>query len=139
MRKFILLGAALGVAFAVLIQPPATAGNKVDVCHKDKNVLNISSNAVNAHLAHGDNVVSNEACNGVDDDCDQVIDEGVSGTFYLDADGDGRGSPDDSVTGCDVPDGYVKNDLDSDDDDPCAPSEKNEACDEQKNAQFPGK
>lgn len=27
---------------------------KVDVCHKNKNTLNVSSNAIHAHLAHGD-------------------------------------------------------------------------------------
>ena len=32
-----------------------------------------------------------EACNGVDDDCDGEIDEGVRTTFFLDADGDGHG------------------------------------------------
>jgi hypothetical protein len=32
-----------------------------------------------------------EACNGVDDDCDGVIDNGVQLTFYRDIDGDGYG------------------------------------------------
>ncbi|HID29351.1 MAG TPA: hypothetical protein EYP19_05030, partial [Desulfobacterales bacterium] len=32
-----------------------------------------------------------EVCNGVDDDCDGQIDEGVKNTYYKDADGDGYG------------------------------------------------
>jgi hypothetical protein len=34
-----------------------------------------------------------EACNGLDDDCDTNTDEGVTTTFYRDADGDGHGDP----------------------------------------------
>ena len=46
-----------------------------------------------------------EACNGVDDDCDGLVDEGVISTRYDDADGDGHGAassttcPDDSGGG----------------------------------------
>ena len=42
-----------------------------------------------------------EACNGIDDDCDTLIDEGVQTTFYRDADGDGFGNPNvTSTCGC---------------------------------------
>jgi hypothetical protein len=34
------------------------SGGKVDVCHKGKKTLNISSNAVPAHLGHGDSLGS---------------------------------------------------------------------------------
>jgi hypothetical protein len=35
-----------------------------------------------------------ETCDGVDNDCDGEIDEGVSDTWYADADGDGYGDAD---------------------------------------------
>lgn len=49
-----------------------------------------------------------EACNGVDDDCDGQIDDGVTTTFYVDADGDGFGSaaPGSSVQACGKPAGH---------------------------------
>ncbi len=33
-----------------------------------------------------------ESCNGIDDDCDALVDEGVLTAWYLDADGDGYGA-----------------------------------------------
>jgi hypothetical protein len=49
-----------------------------------------------------------EACNGIDDDCDSAIDEGLAVlTWYLDADGDGYGDSNSSVLACTMPSGYV--------------------------------
>jgi hypothetical protein len=59
-----------------------------------------------------------EACNGEDDDCDGVIDDGVSqgtDTYYADTDGDGFGDAGSFVEACEQPDGYVSNDDDCDD------------------------
>ncbi|MBK6534025.1 MAG: hypothetical protein IPF99_31955 [Deltaproteobacteria bacterium] len=56
-----------------------------------------------------------EVCNGIDDDCDGVIDDGVSGTWYRDADGDGYGDPGARVTGCSAPGGYISNSSDCND------------------------
>ena len=56
-----------------------------------------------------------EVCNGIDDDCDTLVDEGVTTTYYADADGDGYGDPDDSVDACTAPAGYVDNSDDCDD------------------------
>jgi alpha-tubulin suppressor-like RCC1 family protein len=56
-----------------------------------------------------------EACNGADDDCDGTIDEGVTRTYYRDADGDGFGLLSMSVTGCAAPAGYVATSTDCDD------------------------
>src|SRR5690554_6926757 len=81
--------------------------------------------------ADGDGVVASEDCNdhdatvypgapglcdGIDNDCDGVVDnDPVNGrTFYADADGDGYGDPDDVVIACDPPEGYVYNADDCD-------------------------
>jgi hypothetical protein len=64
------------------------------------------------------NPTATEACNGVDDDCDDGIDEpGATGeaTWYADADGDGYGDPTLAASACDAPAGYVADDTDCDD------------------------
>ncbi len=48
-----------------------------------------------------------EQCNGLDDDCDGVIDDGVKTTFYRDGDGDGFGTTQSTATACVVPAGFV--------------------------------
>lgn len=56
-----------------------------------------------------------ELCNTLDDDCDGSIDENVQNTYFLDADGDLYGDPDDLVFACSSPIGYVSNSMDCDD------------------------
>lgn len=56
-----------------------------------------------------------EVCNGVDDNCNGQIDEGVTTIFYADADGDGYGNATVSTQACTVPSGYVSNSTDCDD------------------------
>lgn len=48
-----------------------------------------------------------EVCNNLDDDCDQLIDEGIGTLFFADSDGDGFGNPSSSVLACVAPLGYV--------------------------------
>jgi len=60
----------------------------------------------------GDNV---ESCNGVDDDCDGFIDEGVKSTYYLDSDGDGFGSSIASTLMCAPSGSYIDDNTDCDD------------------------
>jgi len=50
-----------------------------------------------------------EVCDGADNDCDTLVDEGVQVTAYADQDGDGAGDPDASILVCTIPDGYVGN------------------------------
>jgi hypothetical protein len=61
---------------------------------------------------------ADEVCDGVDNNCDGNVDEGVTSTFYLDSDGDGFGDADVSIESCSAPDGYVSDDSDCDDNNP---------------------
>lgn len=55
-----------------------------------------------------------EICNGVDDNCNGVIDDGVTNTYYADPDGDLFGSPSGPTTqACTPPPGYVANNTDN--------------------------
>ena len=63
-----------------------------------------------------------ETCNGLDDNCNGLVDEGAestaplgSSTFYADSDGDGFGDASVSVLQCSSPSGYVTNSEDCDD------------------------
>jgi hypothetical protein len=48
-----------------------------------------------------------ESCNGVDDDCDGLIDESVTTIFYKDADGDGYGDGSDTISACNPDTGHT--------------------------------
>ena len=69
-----------------------------------------------------------EVCNGVDDNCDGNIDEGVETTFYADADGDGYGDAGSSVSACSAPEGYVGDNTDCNDADAAVNPGMTEVC-----------
>jgi len=76
---------------------------------------------------------ADEVCDGKDNNCDGSTDEGVEQSFFGDADQDGYGNPDLSITGCDAPSGFVDNSDDCDDTNASVYPEATETCDEQDN------
>ncbi|MBI5550264.1 MAG: putative metal-binding motif-containing protein [Desulfobacterales bacterium] len=58
---------------------------------------------------------ANETCNGIDENCNGAVDEGVLITFYRDADNDTYGNATATTQACTVPAGYVATSSDCND------------------------
>ncbi|NPC78033.1 hypothetical protein HPC49_07175 [Pyxidicoccus fallax] len=76
--------------------------------------LQPSGHAPNAGDCNDSNPALNpgatEVCDGVDNDCDSQVDEGLpTQAWYRDADGDGHGTSVHTVQSCSQPTGYVSN------------------------------
>ncbi|MDP2314839.1 MAG: MopE-related protein [Pseudomonadota bacterium] len=69
-----------------------------------------------------------ETCDGVDQDCDGAVDDGVLTTFHADGDADGYGDAAAGVGACAAPEGYTRDGTDCDDGDPTASPAGTEAC-----------
>ena len=71
-----------------------------------------------------------EVCDGMDQDCDDDIDEYTGELWYGDGDGDGFGTPDSVTVACDPPSGFVADATDCDDTDPAVnPDGVDDDCD----------
>jgi hypothetical protein len=82
--KGLLLGSGALLAMGVLApSTPGATSDKVLVCHRPPDnpssfrILAVASSAVAEHLAHRDNLVAAEVCDGVDNDCDGVVDNNL--------------------------------------------------------------
>ena len=64
------------------------------------------------------NPAATEICDGIDNNCDGNLDDGVLTIYYRDMDGDSYGNPSNTTQACSQPTGYVSNDDDCDDSDP---------------------
>ncbi len=69
-----------------------------------------------------------ESCDGLDNDCDEQIDEGLLGTWYADADADGWGDDEAPLEACEAPSGAAELAGDCDDSDPAVHPEAPERC-----------
>ncbi len=86
--------------------------------------LNGDCNDANAAINPG----AAEVCNLIDDNCNGLTDEGVTLTFYADADGDTYGNPAVSAQGCTAPNGFVANNTDCNDANGAINPGANEVC-----------
>jgi large repetitive protein len=64
---------------------------------------------------------SEEICDGIDQDCDGEIDDGVMNIYFRDMDGDGYGDEDNSAMACELIGGYTEEGGDCDDTPPTGP------------------
>jgi large repetitive protein len=70
-----------------------------------------------------------EICDGIDNDCDDSVDENVLQTYYLDADTDGYGDPNTTEEACNTPEGHSPFATDCNDQDPSVYPSAEEICD----------
>ena len=98
-------------------------------CSAPENYIanNLDCDDTNANIKPG--VV--EICDGVDNNCDGNINEGLAtSTYFRDADGDGYGDASSTMDWCALPEGYVSRNQDCDDSNASTSPEVEEICDD---------
>ncbi len=101
--------------------------NSITDCSAPNGYITDSSDCNDADAAINPNAT--EACDGIDNDCDGQVDEGVTNTYYADTDSDGFGDPNNSMTACSAPSGFIADNTDCDDTDAAVNPNAAEACD----------
>ncbi len=84
----------------------------LEACARPDNTVEVGGDCDDTNSAVSPAQV--EVCDGVDNDCSGVVDDGVGEPWYADADGDGFGVAG-AVVACEQPVGMVSNHLDCDD------------------------
>jgi hypothetical protein len=103
------------------------AGSTVSTC--DGAPEGYVSDATDCNDADGAvNPGATEVCNGIDDNCDGNIDEGVQNTYYADMDGDSYGDAGSTTMACSAPEGYVSDATDCNDADGAVNPGATEVC-----------
>jgi hypothetical protein len=106
-----------------------STGNTITQCQKPSGYVLVSALAGMAIDCNDNNPAINpaatEVCDGIDNNCNNLIDDADPGidpnsaaTWFRDADGDGFGNPAQSIVACSKPSGYVLNNSDCDDTNP---------------------
>ncbi len=92
-----------------------TSGGDADAVDGDGDGFDSSEDCDDADAAVSPAAV--EICDGIDNDCDDQVDEDVTTVYYADADGDGFGDAVAPNEACDQPVGHVPSGTDCDDTD----------------------
>ena len=88
------------------------AGVTARACEPLAGLVEIAGDCDDADAAtHPD---ATDTCDGADNNCDGLVDEGGGETWYVDGDGDGYGG-EDTVQACEPPSGYIDTPGDCDD------------------------
>jgi hypothetical protein len=119
---------ALRRALVLLVTACSTDISVVEAVDADGDGYLASVDCDDAHaLVNPD---AEDACDGVDNDCDGLVDNGATGqTWYFDADLDGYGDDAGAVTSCEAPDGAIEQGGDCDDGDSEVRPDALERCD----------
>lgn len=117
----------------ITVFPDADNDGQGDASNGGQEVCSQPEGTVRNHLDCNDQddsiyVNANEVCDGLDNDCDGVTDDGVTLSFYADGDNDGYGAGD-AVPGCSASAGLSANNEDCDDTTGSISPDAEEVCD----------
>jgi hypothetical protein len=96
-------------------------------CVQPPNFVTNSNDCNDSNFSVNEN--ASELCNNIDDDCDNLVDEGFNpSNYYMDSDSDGFGSVNILISSCFQPTGYVSNATDCEDTNASVNSNASEIC-----------